>query len=196
MKNIDPRLVEPTPPASTILKFLRGKCEIQDVAPTEFNGQPAIRFCYLDDGFELKKILKESRYIIVEEKGKCLVTLAFKRKKLTVVRGSTFTVPENYVPRGRQVTRDNPEYKNSSSMVRTITERENVLLPNRSYAILRFPLTGEVQTPVVLDVTDELAHWQADGQAMADRANADNLGTAISFEEMRWLYRTALMNID
>ena len=196
MKNIDPRLVEPTPPASTILKFLRGKCDIQDVSPTEYQGQPAIRFCYGDDGVELKKILRESRYIVVDEVGKCLVTRAFKRKKLTVVRGSTFTVPEDYTPRGRQVTRDNPEYKNSSSRVRTITERENVLLAGRSYAILRFPPTGEVQTPVVLDVTDELAHWQADGQAMADRANGENLGSAISFEEMRWLYRTALMNLD
>lgn len=197
---IDDRLKEPCPPAATIFRFLSAKdCGIRDVTPCEFKTLPALRFCYDSDGIELRRILTESRYIILEDKGECITTLSYKKKKLIVERGTVFTVPADFKTRGRIVTKVNPDKgkdmgDGTLDCRELLQERVDVLRPGLSYALLRFPPDNEMRSPYVIEV--DMDSWGLDPKGNADRANEAKEGSQLSFEEMRWVYRTALLSMD
>ena len=190
MLQIDPRLIEPCPEPSAILRYLRGQnCGIVDVQSVQIETVPCLKFSYEGDGVGLQKILQDKHYLPVSESRGEFVTYAVKRKRITVKAGQTFTVPMDYKVRGRVRTR---LVQTSPSQSTEETYQDNVIEGGKSYAILRFA-EGE-KLPVVLEVDADM--WQNDWQGNAATANEQGAGKIVSFEEMRWIYRTALLAIE
>lgn len=191
MLNIEEKLREYAPDPSAILRYLRGQsCGITDVRSSQLEGLPAITLTYTGDGLKLRDILVKGRYEFLHESEGEIAVLAYKRKLLTIPRGSTFTTPQDYKPRG--VVRGQEVVVNGRR--ESNTYRDHVLEPGKTYAILRLPEPDEEQMPYVLEVDREV--WLADVAGNTARANEEGAGKRLSFEEMRWVYRTALMGLD
>lgn len=187
MLQIDDRLKEACPEPSAILRYLKTQdCGITDVQSVQVESLPCLKFTYDGDGVALLRILNDKRYLPVTESEGVFVTLAYKRKLLKVQAGQTFTVPKEYQPRGCMA------YLSVESKEMVKSRREDVLLPEKTYAVLRFA-EGE-KLPIVLGVDPEL--WVVDFKANAARANEAQEGSKVSYEEMLWIYNTALMSLD